>query len=203
MVSRLSFLLFFLLSILVISCGVSKDPMRPTLRALQKGSVTEDTSYVYSLPYETNTKHLIVQGYFSRLSHKNKAAIDIKMKKGTPILSARNGVVLRTKADGSKGGLKKKYRVDGNYIVIRHSDKTQAGYWHLKKDGVLVNVGDTISQGQLIGLSGRTGYAAIPHLHFIVWKIINGNQLQAIGTRFKTSRGIVYLRPFRRYRNTN
>ncbi|MEO6230081.1 MAG: M23 family metallopeptidase [Ferruginibacter sp.] len=203
MISRPTFLPIFLSAILLVSCRVSKDPMRPQLRALQKGSVTEDTSYVYSLPYDINTKHLIVQGYFSRLSHKSKAAIDIKMKKGTPILSARNGVVIRTKGNGTKGGINKKYRLDGNYIVIRHADKTQAGYWHLKKDGVLVNVGDTVNQGQLIGLSGRTGYAAFPHLHFIVWKIINGNQLQSIGTRFKTSKGIVYLRPLRRYQNSN
>ncbi|CAN5825141.1 M23 family metallopeptidase [soil metagenome] len=203
MISRPSFFSIFLPAILIMSCSISKDPMRLPLRALQKGNVTEDTSYVYSLPYEINVKHLIVQGYFSRLSHKNKAAIDIKMKKGTPILSARNGVVIRTKGNGTKGGINKKYRPDGNYIIIRHDDKTQAGYWHLKKDGVLVNVGDTVNQGQLIGLSGRTGYAAFPHLHFIVWKIINGNQLQSIGTRFKTSKGIVYLRPFRRYRNSN
>lgn len=203
MISRLTYLMSFLVIILLASCSVSKDPMRPQLRALQKGTLTEDTSYVYSLPYEPNTKHLIVQGYFSRLSHKRKAAIDIKMKKGTPILAARNGVVIRTKADGTKGGVNKKYRLEGNYIVIRHNDKTQAGYWHLKKDGVLVNVGDTVTKGQLIGFSGKTGYAAIPHLHFIVWKIINGNQLQSIGTRFKTSKGIVYLRPFRIYRNSN
>ena len=54
-------------------------------------------------------------------------------------------------------------------IVIQHPDGSRAGYWHLQKDGALVNVGDTVSKGQVIGLSGKTGYAFQPHLHFIVW----------------------------------
>jgi len=40
---------------------------------------------------------------------------------------------------------------------------------YLKKDGVLVNVGDTVKQGQHIGYSGNTGYTAFPHLHFQVY----------------------------------
>ena len=39
---------------------------------------------------------------------------------------------------------------------------------HLTKDGALVEVGDTITKGQLIGYSGATGLAGYPHLHFVV-----------------------------------
>ncbi|MEI9909620.1 MAG: M23 family metallopeptidase [Bacteroidota bacterium] len=46
-------------------------------------------------------------------------------------------------------------------------------YWHLQKDGALVNVGDTVKTGQAIALSGKTGYAAVPHLHFMVWTNYN------------------------------
>ena len=87
-------------------------------------------------------------------------------------------------------------------VVIQHEDGTRAGYWHLQQNGVLVNVGDTIKQGQPIALSGKTGYSAIPHLHFLVWTNKNG-QWQQIPTRFRTAGGNKYLRPFRSYKNKN
>ena len=102
--------------------------------------------------------------------------------------------------DGSKGGWSKKYRSQGNNIVIQHSDNSRSGYWHLQKDGALVKVGDTVKQGQVIGLSGKTGYAAMPHLHFIVWKN-DSRGWQQVATRFQTSKGIKYLRPWKWYRN--
>jgi murein DD-endopeptidase MepM/ murein hydrolase activator NlpD len=155
---------------------------------------------VYTLPFESKKSHLIVQGYFGIFSHKERAALDFKMKRGTNILAVRDGVVIRVKEDGSKGGWSKKYSNQGNNIVIQHSDNSRSGYWHLQKDGALVKVGDTVRQGQIIGLSGKTGYAAIPHLHFIVWKS-NNRGWQQVATRFQTSKGIKYLRPWKWYRN--
>ena len=186
---------------LIGSCAVNKEPQAVKFRLLQKGKLTDDTSFVYSLPYAVNTKEMVVQGYFSRFTHKNRAAIDFKMKRGTPIHAARGGVVARVKEDGDRGGLKRSYRQYGNTIVINHNDGTRAGYWHLQLNGAVVNVGDTVQQGQLIGYSGKTGYTAFPHLHFIVWRSEAGSWKQ-IGTRFQTSKGIKYLRPYRSYRRT-
>jgi len=91
---------------------------------LQKGIIKDDTSYVYQLPYAYNTSHLLIQGYFSHYSHKERAALDFKMKRGTKVYAARGGVVVRVKEDGNKGGWNKKYRPYGNNIVIQHSDGT-------------------------------------------------------------------------------
>ena len=201
MTSKQVFFLIIFSAVLLISCSVSKDPMRAEIRKLQKGIITEDTSFVYSLPFAVDEAHCLVQGYFSRYSHKNRAALDFKMKRGTGVFAARSGKVIRVKEDGYKGGLNRKYRPQGNFIVIQHADSSRAGYWHLQHDGALVNVGDTIQQGQLIGLSGKTGYALFPHLHFLVWRFKNNGQWEQTATRFKTSKGILYLRPFRRYRN--
>ncbi|MEU0061687.1 peptidoglycan DD-metalloendopeptidase family protein, partial [Streptomyces sp. NPDC006334] len=52
----------------------------------------------------------------------------------------------------------------GNQIVIKHSDGMYSQYAHLSK--VRVSVGDSVSGGQVIGLSGATGNAFGPHLHF-------------------------------------
>lgn len=205
METQIGKMMFRLISVLIIitvtaaSCAVSNNPQRSEIRKLQKGIITEDTSFVYKLPFEKDKKHLLVQGYFSHFSHKERAALDFKMKRGTAVCAARDGVVVRVKEDGDKGGWNKKYRPYGNVIVIQHTDGSRAGYWHLQYNGALVNVGDTVKQGQVIGLSGKTGYTLFPHLHFIVWRF-NNNQWLQVATRFKTSKGIRYLRPLRKYR---
>jgi len=199
---RMKFL-FYLMSLLMVltGCYVSKNPMRDEARRLQKGKVKEDTSYVYALPYEVGKAHYMIQGYFSSFTHRERAALDFKMKRGTRVCAVRDGVVIRLKEDGDRGGLKKKYRPYGNYVIIEHADSSRSGYWHLKKDGVLVNVGDTIKKGQVIGLSGKTGYSSTPHLHFLVWYFGPNRQWQQVPTRFQTSKGVMYLRPMRRYKN--
>ena len=191
--------LFFVLALM--SCAVSNNPQRTEIKMLQKGVIKDDTSFVYQLPYEAGRTHVLVQGYFSRYTHKNRAALDFKMKRGTKICAARGGIVIRVKEDGTKGGSNIKYRPHGNLIVIQHNDNSRSGYWHLQHNGALVNVGDTVQQGQVIAISGKTGYTYFPHLHFIVWKSDQKGQWTQIGTRFQTSKGIRYLRPFRFYRD--
>jgi len=182
-------------------CSLNKEVQNSRAKLLQKGKITEDTSYLYWLPYENGTSHLLVQAYYSRLTHKNRIALDFKMKKGTKICAARGGVVMRTKEDGNKGGLKGGYRQYANYIVIQHDDGSRAGYWHLKQNGVFVNVGDTVKKGQVIGLSGNTGYTAFPHLHFVVWRFDENGQWQQVPARFQTSKKKRYLRPMRFFRS--
>lgn len=185
--------------IFLLSCGVSKDPMRRTVKKLQRGAIREDSSYAYTLPYLPGKSYRIMQGYFGSFTHQERIAIDFNMKKGTPVCAAREGVVVRVKEDGDRGGLNKKYRPYGNNVVIQHPDGSRSGYWHLQHNGVLVNVGDTVRAGQQIAYSGKTGYAAFPHLHFIVWRSDQNGWMQ-IPTRFITTKGIRYLRPWRKYK---
>ena len=192
-------IIFLLAALVLAGCAASTNPQRAVVKKLVKGKIPDDTSYVYTLPYESGKSYRMIQGYFSRLSHKERAAIDFKMKRGSKISAARSGVVTRVKEDGEKGGLNRKYRSEGNFIIIEHEDGSRAGYWHLQKDGALVNVGDTVQQGQVIALSGKTGYAAMPHLHFLVWGPRNG-QWVSIATRFETKKGPRYLRWWRKYK---
>jgi murein DD-endopeptidase MepM/ murein hydrolase activator NlpD len=192
---------FFLALVVVglFSCSVSKNPLRKEIKQLQKGIIKDDTSFVYGLPFENRKAYLLVQGYFGKYSHKERAALDFKMKRGTKILAARDGVVTRVKEDGDRGGWNRKYRSYGNSVIITHADNSRAGYWHLQKDGAMVNVGDTVKKGQVIALSGNTGLTAFPHLHFIVWTS-KGGQWQQVPTRFETSKGIKYLKAGKWYR---
>jgi murein DD-endopeptidase MepM/ murein hydrolase activator NlpD len=160
------------------------------------GRIKNDTSYIYWLPFAQGKKFFLAQAANSQMSHKNELSLDFKMKKGSQICAAREGIVTEVKKDSDKGGLKDEYLALGNHIIIRHNDGSIAQYWHLDKEGAFVNVGDTVTKGQLIGLSGNTGYTAFPHLHFQV-KNKEGKQIL---TRFLTRRGIIYLRPAKWYK---
>lgn len=190
---KLSCLLFIL-----SFCGNTHAQLtNQQVRDLKGGKVKTDHSFVYWLPFAINSKFLLIQGYNSSMSHKGEISIDFKMKEGSKICAARGGVVTATKADSDVGGLKEEYLNQGNHIIVKHDDGSEAMYWHLQKDGVVVNVGDIINQGQHIGNSGNTGYTAFPHLHFQVFDKDGKN----IATRFLTKKGIGYLRPGKWYKS--
>lgn len=64
----------------------------------------------------------------------------------------------------------------GYVVYIDHPDGRQTRYGHLSK--VLVKVGDKVSQGQKIALSGNTGRSTGPHIHFEL--LINGSAVNPL-----------------------
>ncbi|MGH7462594.1 MAG: M23 family metallopeptidase [Longimicrobiales bacterium] len=56
----------------------------------------------------------------------------------------------------------------GNAVRIRHPGGFTSWYFHIQANGVLVNVGDVVTQGQVIATSGNTGRSSVAHLHFQV-----------------------------------
>lgn len=190
--------IFFLLALVIPSVLMAQSDY--SIRELKNGKFKDDSSYVYTLPFEHKKKVFLIQGYESMFSHKGERALDFKVKTGTTVCAARGGIVTATREDSDKRGLKTENLSDGNYVYIRHDDGSEANYWHFKKDGVLVDVGDTVQTGQPIGLSGNTGYSAFPHLHFEVrGNDGKGNYVQ-LPTRFYTRQGILYLSPGQFYR---
>ena len=171
-------------------------------RHYQKGRLNEDTSNVYQLPYELGTQHTMIQGYYSRHTHRYKAAVDFKMKIGTPICAVADGIIMRIKDDSNLGGFNKKYKPDANYIIIQHDDSTRSSYRHLMFHGVMVAEGDTVRRGMIIGKSGNTGYTFTPHLHFMISKYKDG-QWMSTPCRFISKSYKGYLRPWHRYESIN
>jgi len=190
------FLLVFFIPAAI--CSFSQDQY--SIRDLKDGRFKADSSYIYSLPFEKNKKVFLVQAYESKLSHKGEIALDFKIKKGTKICAAREGVVAALRSDSDRGGLKNEFLSDGNYISVRHNDGSLAHYWHLQKNGIFVSIGDTVVPGQPIGLSGNTGFSAFPHLHFEVQGYNASGSFVQIPTRFNTNKGVIYLRPGKFYR---
>ncbi len=82
--------------------------------------------------------------------------IDIANKIGTEIKSATDGKVVVVEEDNKYYGMKIEIEIDS--VIFR--------YGHLSQ--INVKEGDTVSQGQIIGLMGSTGYSTGSHLHFEV-----------------------------------
>jgi murein DD-endopeptidase MepM/ murein hydrolase activator NlpD len=82
--------------------------------------------------------------------------IDIGVPTGTPIRAADSG---RVAIAGWVGGY-------GNYTCIQHTASLSTCYGH--QSSIQVSVGQSVSQGQIIGLTGCTGLCFGPHLHFEV-----------------------------------
>lgn len=79
--------------------------------------------------------------------------LDFGLPEGTEVLACDEGTVIQV---GDNGDF-------GMSVTIKHSWGTSI-YTHLQSFGVLVN--DHVNKGQVVGLSGRTGFVTGPHLHF-------------------------------------
>jgi len=90
------------------------------------------------------------------------------MDAGRDITAAADGVVTYTH-DGEADRCSTGACGTSNSVTIEHADGKKTIYYHLKKNSVLVNVGDVLSCGQKIGLMGSSGNSTGPHLHFGVY----------------------------------
>ena len=155
-----------------------------------------DDDHLYALPYASGKSFRVLQGYGSRFSHTGLEAyaVDFDMPEGTPVHAARGGVVARVEESHSTGCWEDGCGRFANFIVILHSDGTTGEYYHLQKDGALVDVGDSVVRGQKIGLSGNTGHTTMPHLHFAVYRATEWGNTQSIPVRFNSADGVV-MRP--------
>lgn len=84
------------------------------------------------------------------------AGEDIGAANGTPIIAADSGTVIMA---GVNGGY-------GNCVMINHGGGRVTLYAH--QSSMAVSVGQSVSQGQVIGYVGSTGNSTGPHLHFEV-----------------------------------
>ncbi len=155
-----------------------------------------DNKYIYTIPYQEGEQYSVGQAYGGKFSHFMKGkthAIDFTMDEGTPICAARDGVVIFVKADSDKHGKTYKYQEYGNYITIYHKDGTMANYFHIKKKGSKVKVGDKVKAGEVIALSGNTGWSSGPHLHFQVFSFDEKMEVKSIPTKFRQEEGKAVL----------
>lgn len=121
----------------------------------------------------TNGDHILIQDY----------AWDFALPRHTPVLAARDGVVtlalnIQQPGDSCYDGCRYDFNspefadccktclLQANRVNVQHSDGTVSTYWHL--DQALVQVGQKVKVGDLVGYSGTSGCSTGPHLHFQV-----------------------------------
>ena len=101
----------------------------------------------------------VIAGFGDSVGGKTNDGIDISVPEGTAVRAAENGVVIYA-GDG--------LREFGNTVLIRHDDGLVTVYGHNSR--LNVSRGDTVRRGQEIALSGTSGSADTPRLHFEVRK---------------------------------
>jgi murein DD-endopeptidase MepM/ murein hydrolase activator NlpD len=105
-----------------------------------------------------------VTSHFGERAHpilgelRDHLGIDLAARRGQGVFAAAPGVVLNAGWNGNYG-----YQVE-----IQHAARVTTRYSHLAR--VMVEPGEILERGDLVGLAGDTGLATGVHLHFELWK---------------------------------
>jgi murein DD-endopeptidase MepM/ murein hydrolase activator NlpD len=101
----------------------------------------------------------VIAGYGANVNGSRNDGINISVPEGTPIKAAENGVVIY-----AGNGLKQL----GNTVLVRHDDGKVTVYGHAGE--INVSRGQKVTRGQTVAVSGMSGDAQRPQVHFEVRK---------------------------------
>lgn len=120
--------------------------------------------------WPTNNTRLVTSPYGERWcpfhGYESHNGADIGAARGSAVLAAKSGRVIQA---GWNGGY-------GISVMIAHDDGITTLYGHM--DGCSVSVGQTVSQGETIGICGSTGNSTGAHIHYTMYK--NGGTIDPL-----------------------
>lgn len=120
--------------------------------------------------WPTNNTRLVTSPYGERWcpfhGYESHNGADIGAARGSAVLAAKSGRVIQA---GWNGGY-------GISVMIAHDDGITTLYGHM--DGCSVSVGQTVSQGETIGICGSTGNSTGAHIHYTMYK--NGSTIDPL-----------------------
>ncbi|WP_405893992.1 LysM peptidoglycan-binding domain-containing M23 family metallopeptidase [Streptomyces sp. NBC_01527] len=128
-------------------------PSKPPVVTKPAPAQSSSSGYVAPVPGKHTTNYRASGANWSSGSH---TGIDFPVSTGTSVKAITSGTVVTAGWGGAYG----------NEVVVKHADGHYSQYGHLS--ALSVSVGQTLSTGQQIGLSGATGNVTGPHLHFEV-----------------------------------
>lgn len=139
---------------------------KPAAVKAQTASVAEKSKVKATAPKATGigklrwpAKGQVMSRFGSVDGGSRNDGIDISLPNGTPVKAAENGVVIYA------GSGLKEY---GNTVLVRHDNGLVSVYGHASE--LVVKRGDNVSRGQVVVLSGMSGQATRPKLHFEIRK---------------------------------
>ncbi len=138
----------------VVSSLVKENQTIYSVRTFPKTLWTETFKVPIPNPVVTDAYGYSRQTIGQTITHKGT---DFRADEGTKVSSMNRGIVRFARP----------LSVYGKTVIVDHGLGIHTLYMHLSK--IKVNEGELVKQGQLIGFSGKTGYAESPHLHVSVW----------------------------------
>jgi len=144
------------------------QPDAETLKRIEADKEAKREAFSHQIPtpewsgnFRAPVNSSASEGFGTRRTFNGKLAsihrgLDYHAPEGTPIRAANGGTVV----------LAQELFYEGNCVILDHGEQFMTLYMHLSK--IQVAPGETVKQGQQIGLSGATGRATGPHLHVAV-----------------------------------
>jgi hypothetical protein len=137
---------------------------------LSNGQCQTDRAVWLNMPLAEGTLFSLSQGIATHHTHSgtSRFALDFPLDEGTELLAPGDGRIVMTRSNSDTGCNDPSCLGDDNVIHMQLESGHVVVMAHLQKDGVFVQPGDTVCRGEVIGLSGNTGYSSGPHLHLEV-----------------------------------
>ncbi|MFN3965641.1 MAG: M23 family metallopeptidase [Silanimonas lenta] len=146
---------------------------------------------LYAFPLPATATWTLTQGFGGRASHRDAAnwfAIDLAAAEGTPVLAAREGVVMQVIDQFREGGTDAALKERGNLVRVLHADGSMGLYAHIAHGSARVRIGEAVAAGQVLAAVGSVGWSTAPHLHFAV-QVNDGRELLSLPFRMAAPGG--------------
>jgi hypothetical protein len=160
-------------------------PFKGTLMVSNGGRTPETNNH--NRPAEQGPQSMLY-AYDFRLQHEetNKRLEEYEVF-GKEVLAPANGKIIQVISgaiDVMPGERDRGVGV-GNAIITDYGNGEFSLICHLKYNSIKVNVGDTVKQGEIIGLCGNTGNTSEPHIHFHLQDGPFMHKANALPTQFR------------------
>lgn len=140
--------------------------------AVVNGGFTQEYSHSWNIPVQRYAYDFL-QLQEGRSFIGNERMVESYYCYGKAILSPADGVVVKVNNRSNDSLILGKGRyfnrsnhIAGNYVIVKHAEDQYSLMAHLKKDSILVKVGEKVVRAQTLARCGNSGNSTEPHLHF-------------------------------------
>ena len=149
----------FLLVLPLIAAFLFSFNTKEVLKYSYTNTGVEPWEVAFISPLAVNQINKITSGFGPAVhpftgEHKQHKGIDLSAKRGIPVYASADGTVAISEYQSQ----------NGEYLRLNHQEGFASRYLHLQKR--LVETGETVKTGDLIGFVGNSGVSSGPHLHF-------------------------------------